>query len=235
MNIALCYSGQVRHFNECYPTQLKHLVECNPEHTFYMFGHFWSDASQDGKKFLDRHPERDNWSIKNNCEILSKNFDSVLFDTPMQFSTDIEPDPRFPHPMQNTLSMFFGIQTVNAVKTQFSFTRQIPFDCVVRLRTDLFFYKNIILSDKEYDLNTKCYLNDQYVHTEYAVNDLFAFSSSDIMDKYCSVYSNIPRLVENGCAVNPECFLGANLNEHKVSVNKIPLQNHIFSLYRDIK
>lgn len=234
MNIALCYSGQVRHFSECYPTHVKHLIQANPSDTFYKFGHFWSDAKLDGKKFLDKHPERDSWSIKKDCEILSQNFDSVLFDSPIEFESDMEPDPRFPHPIQNTLSMFFGIQTSNAIKALFASTRHIEFDCVIRLRTDLYFTKDINLSNKYYDL-TNCYLNEQYIHTDYAVNDLFAFANSDIMDKYSSVYSNIPKLIEADCAVNPECFLGANLNAHKINIQKIPLQNHVFNLYRDIK
>lgn len=234
MNIALCYSGQVRHFSECYPTQVKHLIEANPNYTFYKFGHFWSDASLDGQKFLDNHPDRDSWSLKQDCEILTKNFDSVLFDSPIEFDSDMEPDPRFPHPIQNTLSMFLGIQTSNAIKSLFASTRQIEFDCVIRLRTDLYFHKNINLSHDQYDL-TNCYLNEQYIHTDYAVNDLFAFANPDIMNKYSSVYSNIPKLIEADCAVNPECFLGANLNAHKVKIKKIPLQNHVFDLYRDIK
>jgi hypothetical protein len=234
MNIALCYSGQVRHFTECYPTQVKHLIEANPDHTFYKFGHFWSDATLDGERFLDKHPERDNWSVKKDCEILTKNFNSVIFESPIDFDSDLEPDSRFPHPIQNTLSMFFGIQTSNAIKVLFSSTRQIQFDCVIRLRTDLFFRKDICLSNEYYDF-TNCYLNDQYIHTSYAVNDLFAFGNSDIMDKYSSVYSNIPALVEADCAVNPECLLGSNLNAHKVNVKKTPLQNHVFDLYRDTK
>src|SRR6056300_338201 len=145
MNIALCYSGQIRNFQECYDTHIKYLIDSNPEDSFYIFGHLWHDSKKD-------------------LNFLKMPISSVVFESPISFQSSLVPDKRFPWPIHNTLSMFFSMQYSNDIKNTFSSIRNIDFDCVVRLRTDLYFYKSICFKDYNMD---QCYVNKQFLHTEY--------------------------------------------------------------------
>lgn len=231
MNISLCYSGQIRNFDECFPTHIKHIVEANPEHSFFIIGHFWHDTGLDGQPFFKGYSERGTLNKNDSHKILEINPHSIMFDRPVNFQTSLIPDKRFPHPIDRTLSMFLSIYKSNAIKNDFAKMRNINFDLNIRLRTDLFFHKNLNMSEYSQEF---CHVNNQYVHTNYALNDLFAIGSNDNMNIYSSVFSNINEIVKDGCAVNPECFLGYHLQKHSTKIKKHSFQRNIFNLYRDI-
>ena len=231
-NVALCYSGQIRDFKKCFESHVKHIIDANPEYNFYIFFHSWSDKSLEGKSHFGERTDRGFYKAKNVSEILDINPDSFLLEKPIAFKSDLIPDPRFPHPIENTLSMFYSIMMANNLKILFSQARNVNFDWSVRLRTDLFFTKDFKIDDYNPE---NMYINDQFVHTEYAVNDLFSFSNSKDMDVYSQTFVRIESMVENGCAVNPECFLGFSLHSSDLfNIKKTPLQNHYYKLFRDL-
>ena len=220
-NVALCYSGLVRNFKECIDTQIKHLIEPNKdEFNFYIFAHFW--VPKDSMDYLFQNEK---------LKSLNVQIGSLYFDRQMKFEAPIEPDPRFPHPINNTLSMFYSMNLGYNVMHNFCANQNVKMDWVFRMRTDLFFTKDLLFKDLNPE---KLYINDQYVHTDYGVNDLFSFSNPENMFKYCTTIQKIESMVNDGCAVNPECFLGFNLMKNKVDLEKIDLQKEYFELYRDL-
>ena len=227
---ALCYSGQIRNFKECFDTHLKHLIKANPDIEFYIFGHFWNDPNLYGQKYWGAYSDRGSFSEENINSVMSKGFSSILFEKPIDFKSQLTPDSRFPHPVQNIFSMFYSIELSYNLFFNFLNLTKKDFDWVFRIRTDLFFEKDLILDSFD---NSNIYLNNQYVHTNYAVNDLFAFSSAENMRQYCSTFSFLEKMAGDGCAVNPECFLGFNLHSSEKNIEKVDLQNKIFKLYRD--
>jgi len=232
-NVALCYSGQIRNFKECFPTQLKHIIQCNRAHyNFYIFGHFWNDNLLHGKNYWANDAARDGYSLANVLSFLSCNPDSYLCEKPLLFNSNLIPDERFPHPIENVLSMFSSMYGVNQVKNTFAQKRNMRFDATLRLRTDLYFTQNLDLNkfDDRY-----VYVNaDTYQHTDYSINDIFAVGNDGNMSKYFSVFQNINYMVSDGCAINPECFLGFNLQKYNVPVYKIPMQDKAYKLFRDL-
>ncbi|NVM34347.1 MAG: hypothetical protein HWN81_02050 [Candidatus Lokiarchaeota archaeon] len=233
MNVALCYSGQLRDFKKCFESHVKHIIEPNKDCNFFIFLHSWADKDLEGESYFKDRMGRDRGFYKtdNVSEVLHVNPDSLLIEKPMNFQTDLVPDPRFPHPMQNVLSMYYSIMMSNEIKRIFCSIRGINIDWSLRMRTDLFFQKDLKLSD--YD-NKLMYINNQRIHTEYAVNDLFSFSSDDNMNHYSQTFNRIPEMASNGCAVNPECFLGFNLKNCDMEIKKENLQRNIYNLLRDI-
>jgi len=232
-NVALCYSGQIRNFKDCWPTHLKHIIQCNRDrYNFYIFGHFWNDNTLHGIQYWNGLPERDGYSLENVISFIQCNPDSYVCEKPMVFKSDLTPDQRFPHPIQNVLSMFSSMNGVNLVKNAFAYKRNMKFDITVRLRTDLFFAQN--LDFDKFNSQYVCVHEDKYPHTEYSVNDIFAVGNDTNMCKYFSVFQNINRLVSEGCAINPECFLGFNLQRHGVPIHKIAMQDIAYKLFRDL-
>lgn len=230
MNVAICYSGQIRNFKECFETHTKHIINKN-DCKFYIFAHFWNDNSLIGKSYWNQFPERDSYKKENILDFLDINADCYLIEKPIDFSLNLIPDPRFPHPIQNTLSMFYSMSMANKLKNNFSSMHNIKFDWVLRMRTDLFFIDDLNLSSLH---NSNLYVNNQYIHMDYAINDLFSFSSDENMNIYFSTFDKIPKLVDFGCAINPECLLGFNLQQNRVKLSRINLQNFKYKLFRDL-
>lgn len=233
MNIALCYSGQLRNFKACFETHKRYIIDSNPKDRFFIFAHFWHDNNLQGIKYrgqIQDDKEKDFWNINNVFDFVAIGPDSFLCQTPINFESSLVPDPRFPHPMQNTLSMFFSIYKANQLQKEFSRERGFNFDISIRMRTDLFFTRNLELD--KFDKN-KVHIHDQVCHMPYGVNDIFAFGASEEMNEYSSVFGNIYNMANEGCAVNPECFLGYHLNSSGCKFKKTLLHNYYYRVYRD--
>lgn len=233
MNVALCYSGQLRDFKKCFETHYRHIIQANKDCRFFVFLHSWGDKSLEGESYFKDLRGRDRGFYKSSdiLDVADTSPDSFLIEKPIIFETDLKPDPRFPHPIQNVLSMYYSIMMSNEIKKIFCSVRNINIDWSLRLRTDLFFQKDLNL--KDYD-NNLMYINNQYVHTDYAVNDLFSFSNDKNMNQYSQTFQRISEMVKNGCAVNPECLLGYNLKSCGMELKKENLQKNIYNLLRDL-
>ena len=107
----------------------------------------------------------------------------------------------------------------------------LKYDCVVRLRTDEYFYTPIGSLDN-YDLNTVNVLNE-WAHVEHGINDHFAFGSSELMDKYLDVFETLLRFVRWVQRSTLSVSLGSML---KRDTNFLSLKNpwH-YVLWRDKK
>lgn len=228
MKIALCYSGQLRHVKECVK---------NHKNTFFcgdnidVFAHLWFDSMYEGKAFDEAHRNRGSFK-KDDVDFFMNEFCPVysIIEPPMSFSSELRPDPRFPHPINNTLSMFYSIKMSNGLKKRAEIENKFSYDYVVRLRTDEYFLSTIGSFDR-YQCDSLHVLNE-YAHLDYGINDHFCIGNSENMDKYCSVYDDFDKLYQMGAAINPECLLGFNVViHHKLSVKK---HDWKYKLFRDL-
>jgi len=232
--VAICYSGQPRDINNTYQNHIKCLYEPLSEmgYEIDVFAHIWFDEKSLGKPFWQDHPLRGKWD-----QNFKKIFDTkiptkeILYESPRLFDDyGLEPDPRFPHPLQNTLSMFYSIEAANRIRNQYAKENRIDYEVVIRIRPDLYFLK--VLS--QLDLTSLDHVNvifDSNKHMSYAIGDHFAFANSLTMNIYSSIFSNVRSICDNGSAVNPECLLGFNLHLNNI-LTKTQLLDHI--LYRDV-
>jgi hypothetical protein len=232
--IALLYSGQPRDIKECYKNHLQVIWEDNKEHKIDVFAHIWYDKES---YFWESYKNRGKWeSWMKQYMMDSWEPKYIEFEEPKEFVSDVwEPNPKCPHPINNTISMFYSLYKSNQMKKRYEDENDFKYDCVVRLRTDTFF-KSRIGSFFDYNLdeiNLKSVPGTGYAHTEYGVEDQFAFAKSELMDKYFDVYENLDTIIESGSIINPETLLGWNIQIY----NKVPVKKHNFNhiLWRDVK
>jgi hypothetical protein len=229
--VALIYSGQPRHLRECYANHKKNFYESNPDWEVDVFAHIWYDESWVGSYFWDSYKNRGKWDA-DLIPYIEENWNpkALEFEEPKDFESDWQPDQRFPHPVNNIISMFYSLEKANNLKRKYEEENNFKYDCVVRLRTDEFFYKDIG-SLNNYNLNT-VNVHNEYAHLDYGINDHFAFGSSELMDKYLSVCSNLETIINEGAAINPETLIGWNAQEH----HKLPITKNKFAyrLWRDM-
>ena len=229
--VALIYSGQPRHLRECHRNHRENFWDRNPDWEVDVFAHVWYDKSWVGSYFWDQYKDRGKWDA-DLVPFMEENWKpkGLEFEEPKQFICDWQPDPRFPHPVNNIISMFYSLEKANDLKKKYEEENNFKYDCVVRLRTDEFFFREIQALDV-YDLNTVNVL-DEFAHLDYGLNDHFAFGASELMDKYLDVCSNLETIINEGAAINPETLIGYNAQRY----HKLPITKHKFGfrLWRDM-
>jgi len=114
---------------------------------------------------------------------------------------------------QNIFSMYYSIFKSNELKKEYENENNFKYDIVLKFRPDLEF-------EFEFDFNID---NDililPYTVCHYGVCDHFAYGTSEMMDKYCDVWLNIEKYIENddfpkngpGGGMNPETLLRYHL------------------------
>ena len=115
------------------------------------------------------------------------------------------------------LSMFYKVEACNSLKSAYEEENGFKYDCVVRFRGDLWVEQQIPMDERT---NLDHVFLPMYGNFGGAC-DQFAFGSSAMMDKYCSVYSNIEKLLYGGAIMNPEKLLLAHLESQKAPIAKV--------------
>lgn len=230
--IAICYSGQPRHVQESFKNHHSTLIEQNKNYEVDIFAHIWNKENTNEEYFWSNMPERGKWN-NNSRQIIEDTWKPKLieFEKPKTFtSKDIFPDRRFAHPINNIFSMFYSMSKVSKLQQEYSIKNNIKYDYVIRIRSDLIF-SNLIGSLSDYDPSFIHVKYEPSSHMPYALNDHFAIGNQENMNIYFDVYNNIRTMFNEGCAVNPECFLGFNLARKNININ---LHKWNLTLWRDL-
>jgi hypothetical protein len=210
--VALLYSGEIRNILDCFNNHYENIIlPSKHEYEFDIYFHLWV-APWESNDLRNR--------VLQTLRPLSYEFEPYI-----EFKNDVIPDPRFPHPVQNFYSMFYGMDKVNKLKEKVEFSEKTNYDVVFRMRTDLFFTTPIgKIADYDPEL---IHIREDWAHLEYGVNDQFAFGPSDKMSKFMSTYENLEELYKMGCAINPECLMGFNAQ----NIHDLKIQRHKWSFW----
>lgn len=230
--IALCYSGRPRSIQECYDNHKEYfrLGQDNVD----VFAHLWFDEDLVGSRF----PSSVNQGVWPDAEIkewINENWKpkKVKYEKPRVFDqmyNDIW-QPKWPHchPKDNQISMFYGIEQVMNLKKEYEEENNFKYDYVIRMRSDLEF-KQSPGQFEDYDQDKlhvyRVNPGPDWIQTgveEFAVLDIIAWGGSEVMDKYGTTYSNLERILSEGCpAFTPDSLLGYNA----VKVNNLSVEKH---------
>lgn len=229
LKIAFIYSGQPRHCIETFQNHKQFLFDANKDHSIEVFAHLWHKPATKDEQYWQSYRPIGTWRTNDIPFFLDNHRPKAIkVEQPVTFDTNgLIPDPRFPHPAQNVVSMFYSMEEGYLLSQE---NYENKYDLFVRVRTDSVFCSPIgdfaQFDPKEvHIINGPC-------HLPYAVDDTFAIGGPEVMDTYFMTHSYIRNLVRDGAAFNPECVLGYNLqvaNNHKVTKH-----NWNVRFYRDL-
>lgn len=147
----------------------------------------------------------------------------------------VEPAINFPIPVlmhqknldgrdiNGLLSMFYKMQVCNQLKKDYEKENNFIYDCVVRTRSDLLFMSPFYIDDKM-DTN-KLYIPHGYDYE--GINDQLAYGGSSVMDKFCSIYSNIEKLLMSGEKLNPERLVRSHIIQNDLPLERCHMHYYI--------
>jgi hypothetical protein len=215
MRVAICFSGMPRALDKGYE-YLKHLVE---KHNADIFVHTWLEDPYElayrsnfprNNRFIDPVYSEPTSSL----EERSKNLVKIqLLYKPISMTVDkyhiyqkwYSNNEKWIYYYRHC-SQLESIFLANELKKKYEIQNNFKYDVVIRCRFDLPLRQEF--NFKEYDLDNYVYVRDVRAEwigmpipkgnkrLERHVNDMFAFSSSVNMDKWCNLYNYIKEAAE---------------------------------------
>jgi hypothetical protein len=217
MKIALCFSGQPRYLKDGYENIYENILsKYSPD----VFVHTWWDDSMKNKK-MELSPtlsyKRNYYWEENSLDIIKSLYSPkiLLNESQIEFDTYSNVNYELCSP-KNVHSMLYSIEKSNEIKKTYEKKNNFIYDAVIRCRFDTVFHKFDV---DLYQINLT-YINC-FVMDCGSLNDQFAISTSENMDKYSSVYSNLEKYQKSGWTR----FIGEKLLEHHLDSNNLNWKN----------
>jgi hypothetical protein len=247
MKIALCLSGQPRNLEKNIPYLLNGLVK--PSNITDIFIHSWFDESLIGTSFASSQPFQNgklgSFSKKTVELLKSLNPKKCIIEKPKDFS-EFSHLEDIPTAIQTHIaSSLCSAHLCNNLKIQYEKENNFKYDLVIKTRIDCFYEKPINIID---------YLDDNWmevIHVAYdyqhmrqdryypisngdkyiSLSDTFAYGSSEVIDKYCSIFPEFENIFHK---IYPyqyaECYYGYQAT-YKNKIN-VSMQNIKYNLSR---
>lgn len=238
MRIALCISGEPRRLSE----NIKNLMEglVTPSGITDVFIHSWFDEKLVGESFYSAQPghigNMGTWDINTVDLLHSLNPKKIIIEPHKSFNEYNHLDD-LPSAIQTRLvSNFYSVYMANKLKCEYEEEHGFKYDLVIKTRIDCKYHKphNITKYVQESDWNEYVHVPTLYQKTrvskmypistggEYgSLSDTFAFGTSEIIDKFSSVFLNVEYIY---LQIKPfqygECYFGYQTRYH----SKIPVR-----------
>jgi hypothetical protein len=233
MKLAFCLSGHVRNFSDCKESFVNHIVnQYNPDifvHTWdeYGYGRNGSSTKPINEKTKLCIEKNKHLGLAENTEILrgTSKIDQELFsdlnvkEIIIENYDEIEPDilriaekvvikDDIDYP-PNFISAMRKVKLCNELRKQYEKQNGFQYDVVIKARPDLVYQKVFI------DENPKQFFTT--ISQSYGfMSDIFYYSNSSIMDKFCTFYDLFETYIEKGYHFNPHRLMLKHLEDTKI-------------------
>ncbi len=217
MKIAVCISGHFRKLDSHIDALNRFLIN-DPLNEYDLFIHTWNVTDRNGSSL--------------NEDIVYKKYKPkiMVIEKPIIFAaTQLMLDKNIgKYDINGVMSMFYKIEKCNQLKLDFESSNNFKYDCVIRFRGDVELLQPLHINKD--DLHKLAIpLHGDY----YGLNDQFAYSNSDVMNKYSSTFSNISDHLVNR-VFNPEIFTKETVIKHKLELVRPSVQYIIRRSNNDI-
>ena len=192
MKVAYCFSGHLRTFDKTYEKISKNILKILPGdifiHTWDTLGNnstktWWSGDEKYGQKIENKIIDEVNRlydpakiSIEEQSKLLKHDYTEYNSSRKSEF--------------QNTFSMWHSIYSSNKLRLDYEKQNHIKYDVVFRMRFDMLPLSIIDLNQIK-DFSSLYVGKNDNCYSVNAISDIFAYSSPEIMNKYCELYNNL--------------------------------------------
>ena len=198
MKVAYCFSGHLRTFDKTYEKISKNILKILPGdifiHTWDTLGNnstkaWWSGDEKYGQKIDEKTIDELNrlyHPVKTSIEEQSKllKHEKLLKHDFTEFNASRQGE------FQNLFSMWYSIHSSNKLRLEYEKQNHIKYDIVFRMRFDILPLSIIDLNQIE-DFSSLYVVRNDNSYLVNAISDLFAYSSPEIMNKYCELYNHL--------------------------------------------
>ena len=225
LNIALCFSGHIRTFNECYNNIDNNIIKIIRKYNIntHLFLSTWNDNDNDinNMKYINIFNDINIENAK--TEYFIENYKN---DNWKKF-TGLSNKFTFP----NCVSMLYKIHDSFVLMKNYSSKYNIKYDIIFRLRPDICYNNKFDISLIKYSL-----LNDvllfPFPHGKYSsatknIMDHYFFGNYDTMEKIMTSYTKLNEIKSDDDVV----YTGEGLLYREIIINNISLKRFKLSYY----
>lgn len=214
MKTAICLSGHIRNFVQNYNNFNKFIIgPLSPDifiHTWDTYG--WRAEGNDISVGFGQFKGFDHYSGKIDVAKITELYQPKKM--VIENYSDLEAafveqgklhKPNCSHPLdrpENTIGMAYKLKKCNELKTQYEKENKFVYDIVIRSRPDIV-YSRCPLDEKIIFNSQKGLLLTSEEQSYGIASDIFAVGNSAIIDKYSDLYSNLDKINNSGCKMNP--------------------------------
>ena len=204
MNVAICFSGQIRALDKTHESINDFLV--NNFKKYQIFAHI--PLSSESDKFL-KYFRNATVLVEEDPMIKKTKLKNKQFESVKHKFGNLK-TAKYAHMQQ-----LYGIYMSNNLKSQYEILNKSKFDWVIRCRSDLMFYNSIVNLQK---------LDNQYIYTASfhhwgGINDRVVIGSSNNMDTFSNIFKHIQKSKVKG--FNAENIFKNYLDEVDISIKTI--------------
>lgn len=112
------------------------------------------------------------------------------------------------------MSGVWNLKIANELRKDFEINQKIRYDLIIKCRIDTFFYASISREHIELALQGNILIPNAWdfkVVDPIAVSDVFAMSTPEVMDAYCSLYDHVDEYINSGMIFHPESLCGKHI------------------------
>ena len=198
MNIAIFVGGRSKMYQECFLEQVKNTREKYKDVSFYTFGHFNEDFSQE----------------------ISDSFDSSSFEittSPDWFSKE---KYSWIGNIPNIFSMYYSNKKAFELIEKFQIDHGIQFNQVIKFRPDIVSVCDTIPVFLNNTLENTVYTYDDF-HWLGGLNDQIALGCFETMKKYCTCYDKLKMYTDSNVKFHPETLLLHHIRSEGLNIDWI--------------
>jgi hypothetical protein len=228
MKVAICFSGHLRNFSNLLENFKEKVLSLRRDHQVDLFfsiwdiyepKYSWTNENETISNLIDTEDLSELDPIKIEVEnfngikeqFLLKNFTSTsLCEVHCRLIKD---------GILHSTPMFYKIYKANELKKDYEKINNFKYDIAIRYRSNLFINGNIDLNINKNTLYNKRENNSN-------LDDIFAYSDSETMDKYSDLYLNLSLILNKYRRFGPEEIL----YDWVINENKIPRKDTSFSI-----
>lgn len=226
MKIAICFSGHLRNFSNLLENFKEKILSLRKDHQVDVFFSIW-DIYEPQYSWTNQNETVSNLiniedlSRLNPIKIEVENFNEIKDNFLLKNFTNIDHSNEWTskNGILHSIPMFYKIYKANELKKDYEKINNFKYDIAIRYRSNLLINGNIDLNINKNILYNKRENNSN-------LDDIFAYSDSETMDKYSDLYLNLSLILNKYRRFGPEEIL----YDWIINENKIPRKDTSFSI-----
>lgn len=221
MRTAILLSGQIRNAKDTYESIKKNLIDVYDADVFIST---WANSEKIGKSVLAGGSKGDDSTIDElikmyrpkNIEV--EEYNDELIESIEKIYKSKNCNIPFETKPLAVFMMWYKTARANSLRKSYEKRNGFQYDVVIKTRFDVSCDEPLPIIDAS-----------SHAHTIWipkgwdwknGMNDLFAIGNGNVMDYYCSMFSELPYMLDEGHLFHPEYLMGVHINRGALLINR---------------
>jgi hypothetical protein len=228
VKVAICFSGHLRNFSNLLENFKEKILSLRKDHQVDVFfsiwdiyepQYSWTNENETISNLIDTEDLSELYSIKIEVENFNEIKEQFLLKNFTTEGLNEGHNRLIKDGILHSTPMFYKIYKANELKKDYEKINNFKYDIAIRYRSNLLINGNIDLNINKNILYNKRENNSN-------LDDIFAYSDSETMDKYSDLYLNLSLILNKYRRFGPEEIL----YDWIINENKIPRKDTSFSI-----